>query len=83
MFSFPMCFQLSDVFSRLGPPHHPQAAAERRQVEEELQESTMAGKWVGGRGRGGGRGFVLVEEKEQSFFLEAGSDACVLKPSRR
>lgn len=60
MFSSPMCFHALT----LPPTHRQQQSGD--QVEEELQDSTMAGEWVEGDGRGGERCFVLVEEKEQS-----------------
>lgn len=66
MFSSSHCFH---AFA-LPTTHRQQQSGD--QVEEELQESTMAGKWVGGREAWGWAGFCSRgRERAARFFVEA------------
>jgi len=66
--------QLIPMFSRLCPP--PSLTGSSRAATKSRRscrnQPWLVSGWVGVR-RGGGRGFVLVEEKEQSASVEAES----------
>jgi len=74
------CSAHPNVFTPLPSPvtHRQQQSGD--QVEEELQESTMAGKWVGGREAWGWAGFCSRGRERAERFCRGRIDACVVEP---
>ena len=75
-------FSSSPLFSRLCPPPPPTGSS---RAATKSRRSCRNQPWLvsGGVGvrRGGGRGFVLLEERKSRALLRGGrSDACVVEP---